>query len=104
MIPALQKDDVLLSDIAAAERSGGLGDRTLDLRFVGRVGDDRDDRGAGLVEEFGGSGREAHRVACEDRDRSALEREPARNRPADAARAAGDERALAVKFEIHGDA
>ena len=57
-----------------------LGDRALDLRVVGGVGDDGNDRRAGLVDELGGGGREPLGVAREERDRRALEREAARDR------------------------
>ena len=86
---------------AAAERGSRLGDRALDLRVVAGVGDDGDDGRAGLVDDLGRAGGEPLRVAREDRDRRAFEREAARDRLADAAAAAGDESALALEFEVH---
>ena len=78
-----------------------LGHGALDLGVVAGVGDDGDDPAAEGRAQLGRGRGEALAVAREEGDVGAFARQGAGHRLADAAAAAGDERALALELEIH---
>ena len=88
--------------IGAAELPHGLGHGRPHLLVAGGVGADADHLAPGLRRQFGGRGGERLRVARQQRHVGAFLRQHARDGLADAAAAAGDERALALEFEVHG--
>ena len=82
---------------------GGFGHGAFDLRVVAGVGDDRDHPAAEGRAQLRRRRGEALAVAGEQGDVRALARQGAGHRLADAAAAAGDERALALQLEIHAN-
>ncbi len=87
---------------AAAQRLHGFDDAALHRGIVGGVGAHAHHTSAGERGELARAGAQRLLATCQQRHVGAFLRQHAGNRLADAAAAAGHQRALAVQLQVHG--